>query len=239
MREITQRLIRRLGLNVTRACNLLENKRHLVLRRYAIKVVLDVGANRGTYARELRSGGYQGRIESFEPISWACRDLSASAARDPLWNAHHLALGSEDGSAEINVTQNQVSSSLLPVLTSSTAAEPSSAPVGVETVPVQRLDSMRSRILQPDERTYLKMDVQGYEGEVLRGAVETLRQVVAIECEMSLVPLYDRQPLAGDLLRQLAQLDYYPIWLERGFTNPHTGYMLQMDALFLRADVQP
>jgi len=237
MHQIAQRLLRRLGLNVTRASNLLESKRSQVLRRHAVDVVLDVGANRGTYVQEIRSHGYRGRIVSFEPLSRAYADLSARATHDPLWSTQHLALGSQDGQAEIRVSRNQVSSSFLPVLSSSTAAEPSSAPIGVEQVRLQRLDSIRSLVLEPGERAFLKIDVQGYEGEVMRGADETLRQVVAIECELSLVPLYEGQPLAGDLMRQLEELDYYPIWLERGFTDPQTGYMLQLDALFLRSDL--
>jgi len=57
-----------------------------------VNVVLDVGANSGQYATDLRRAAYKGRIVSFEPLSGPFSLLERSAARDPLWNCRQCAL---------------------------------------------------------------------------------------------------------------------------------------------------
>lgn len=84
----------------------------------------------------------------------------------------------------------------------------------------------------PLERFYLKMDVQGFEDRVLRGASNTLERVVAIETEISLTPLYEEQAswyeLVGGLLADFELVDIRP-----GFRA--TDYrLLQADILMLR-----
>ena len=67
----------------------------------------------------------------------------------------------------------------------------------VESVPVQttRLDDIRP----PIQVDYIKIDVQGAELDVLRNGVEVLRGTVVIESEVEFVPLYEGQPLFGDI----------------------------------------
>ena len=91
-------------------------RRRKLMERLGINLVLDVGANNGGYASELRRSGYRGRIWSYEPLSEAFAELSKSAARDDLWKTVNCACGAKAGSARINVAKNSVSSSLLPML---------------------------------------------------------------------------------------------------------------------------
>ena len=76
-------------------------------------VVLDVGANAGQYGRELRTLGYRGRIVSFEPQPGPFAALEAASTADPAWTAVLLALGAEAGTAQMNVSALDVSSSTL------------------------------------------------------------------------------------------------------------------------------
>jgi FkbM family methyltransferase len=239
VRSRAQKLLRGVGLNVTRTAHLLEHKRAALLRDTSVNVVLDVGANWGGYAEELRARGYSQRIISFEPLSEPYATLNALAAVDPRWETHRVALGRADRMDTIHVSANTVSSSLLPVTGSSIRAEPSSAAVRSEQVQVRSLNSLQADILQPRDRVFLKLDVQGFEGEVLAGADRVLPQVVGVECELSLVPLYAGQPLMGEMLTRLETLGFQPIWIERGFTDARTGYMLQADALLIRSESSP
>jgi FkbM family methyltransferase len=84
-----------------------------LLRASGTDLVLDVGANRGQFARMLREEGYQGEIHSFEPVAATYGELAAAAAGDPAWTVHQAALGAAPGEAVINVTGASDMSSLL------------------------------------------------------------------------------------------------------------------------------
>lgn len=204
-----------------------------LLRQEQINLVLDVGANKGQFAYELLSYGYRGRIVSFEPLSSAHALLRSNAERFPNWTvADRTAIGAERGSVEIHISGNSVSSSILDILPSHLEAAPRSIFIGSETVPVNRLDDLCA--LFPDDRALLKIDVQGYEKQVLEGASRVLSACRAVHVEMELLPLYEGQVLARELWDLLTAKGFEPWSLEPGFRNPVTFRMLQLDGVFIR-----
>lgn len=203
--------------------------------QFEVDMVLDVGANIGQFASELRSAGYQGEIISFEPLSRAWQVLEKAASRDARWQVHpRSAIGDHDGESVINIAGNSVSSSVLPMMESHSSAAEGSAYVGSEPVPLFRLDSVAPKYLANAHRPFLKIDTQGFEWQVLDGARETLPLVQGILCELSLVPLYESQRLWMDIIRRLEN-DGFTLWsIQRGFTDPRDGRLLQIDATFFR-----
>ena len=86
-------------------------------RSFATDVILDVGANTGQFAKNLRASGYHGHIISFEPLSSAHAILASAATSDSLWDvAERCAVGASDSWTTINIAGNSYSSSLLPML---------------------------------------------------------------------------------------------------------------------------
>src|SRR5215211_4255734 len=164
-------------------------RRAKLLRGEGIQLVLDVGANAGQYARRLRRAGYEQRIVSFEPLSQAFAALERAAASDPRWEARRLALGDEDGAAKIHVAANSWSSSLLEMGERHRASAPDSVYIGTETVPTAQLDSIWDEVARDGDRVFLKLDVQGYEMHVLRGAAGHLDRVTGVQAELALVHL--------------------------------------------------
>lgn len=229
-----QSVARKCGVNITLAANTLEHKRAEILKSYEISVVLDVGANLGQFAREVRQTGYRGRIVSFEPVSKTFEALVEIASEDPHHDCMKLALGDEDRTMTIHVSEGHASSSILQSVPSLVAAAPSARQVASEEIAVARLDTIRTRAIQEADRVYLKIDTQGYEDRVIRGASNSLSQVFAIEVEFSLVELYKEQALLPHIWEMLLNLDFHPIWIERCFSDPVTGFMLQCDSIFLR-----
>ena len=87
----------------------------------------------------------------------------------------------------------------------------------------------------PADRVLLKIDVQGYEAQVLEGAPRTLAACRAVVTEMSLVPLYKGQMLVREMWDALVSAGFEAWSLEPGFRDPRTGRMLQIDGLFVKA----
>ncbi len=80
---------------------------------YKIDTVLDIGANIGGFAKEIRESGYKGRIISFEPLSEAYSHLLINSKNDPNWIiASRMALGNKEGKKTINISGNSHSSSI-------------------------------------------------------------------------------------------------------------------------------
>ncbi len=209
------------------------SRRQRMLGRHRVDLVLDVGAAGGGYGKELRAFGYDGTIVSFEPMSAPFERLSAARATDERWLAHRCALGSEVGTADINVASNSDSSSLLPMDERHVSAAPTVGYVGTERVEVARLDDVAAVHLETHLRPYLKLDTQGFEKQVLDGGPETLARCVGLQLELSFVPLYSGGLLIDEALALVYAAGFRLVGLETGFTDPD-GQVLQADGVFFR-----
>jgi FkbM family methyltransferase len=233
--------LRRLGLEVSRYC--LENSRicrsGARLKALGVDLILDVGANSGQFARELRESGYEGRIISFEPLSSAYADLLVSSSDDPMWQiAPRCALGSSPGQSTINIAGNSWSSSLLSMTEQHDAAAPNAQFVGSEKVTISTLDVLVLEDVRNARHPYLKIDTQGYENEVLAGAKQVLPHLVGLQLELSLVPLYEGQPDFIEMIQQLQEMDFELFGLEPEFYDSRTSRLLQIDAIFCRQSLK-
>jgi FkbM family methyltransferase len=232
-----KRALRRFGFDIVRfrPSSTDTAKLAALLRHADIDLVLDVGANEGQYALDLLDGGFGGRVVSFEPLRQAHARLSQAAAGQPRWTVHErCAIGEHDGEVQIHIAGNSVSSSIRPMLEQHAQSAPESRYVGTESVPLKRLDDIAAPYLAGSRNVYLKVDTQGYEGAVLRGAPALLRQARAVQLELSLVPLYEGQELWQHFLT-LMQAEGFELWtLLPGFVDPASGRTLQFDGVFLR-----
>ncbi len=212
-----------------------EARRFRLLAHAGIDVVLDVGANEGQYADTMRNYGFTGRIESFEPGSAAFAHLARKAAASGgIWRAHQMALGATEGEATLLVGQSTECSSLLPVLDASVNAFPQSQQDHAEQTVVRRLDTLFDTLVGPRERPLLKIDVQGFEQAVLEGATGCLDRIAGVQVEVSLVPLYEGEASFEEITAFLRPYGLMLASVEPGFTDPSTGRLLQMDALYFR-----
>jgi FkbM family methyltransferase len=208
-------------------------RRQNMLAEHGIDLVLDVGAAKGGYGTQLRLFGYAGRIVSFEPLDAAYAELSATIAGDPSWTARQAALGAEAGESVINIASNSDSSSLLPMGTAHTDAEPSVGIVGQQVVKVERLDDVIDEIAGPDDRIFLKIDAQGFERQVLAGAEKTLSRCQGLQLELSFISLYEGGMLINDAISLAYDAGFSMVGVEQGWAA-ETGQMLQADGVFFR-----
>jgi FkbM family methyltransferase len=167
-----------------------------IIEKRDINLVIDAGANEGQFARKLRSF-YSGEILSFEPVSSVYKKLAATASSDPNWHVHKLALGSQALTQMIHVSNSTVLSSLL--TTNNYCAQRfgiNATGTKEEVVSVRRLDELLAKIA-PDiegKRIFLKLDTQGYDVEAFRGMGSKIKNVVALQSEVSFIPIYEGMP---------------------------------------------
>src|SRR5207249_3785956 len=211
-----------------------ENALRSLFREQRVKFVLDVGANSGQYGSLVRRCGFDGPIVSFEPVAEAHARLVKRAAREPNWRvAERAAVGASSSKAMINVTQNSVSSSLLRMNSRHLNAETSSRLAYTEKVNVIALDDCIDQYVSVHRAGLLKIDTQGYEIEVLRGADKALSdRIDFVQVELSLVELYDKQPLMLDVCEALKRYNFQLRHVIPGLKDPVDHSLLQVDGIF-------
>lgn len=238
LKKLVRKTLRRFGLEIHRFNSSATRNGRLMaaIDSWNINTVLDVGANEGQFGNELRSGGYTGRIVSFEPMTEAHRKLVSRSEIDPCWSvAARVALGQSRSVVELNVAGNSVSSSVLPMLEAHRRAAPASAYTAKEAVQMLPLDEAAAPFLLDEfDKILLKIDTQGYEWSVLDGSPKILSRAHAVLIELSIIPLYEGQYLWRDCISRLEALGFTLWALEPVFIDESNGKTLQMDGLFMR-----
>jgi FkbM family methyltransferase len=206
-----------------------------VLAHERVDAVIDVGANAGQYGRMLRREGYAGPILSFEPLPGPRAALAAVAAADPLWQlAPPMALGAVDGETVIERSAESDMSSILPQSPLLRAVSPTSEVVERRRVALARLDGLGVLLESAWRRLHLKIDVQGYEPQVLDGAAALLERVATVQLELALRPVYAGELSYRVMLDRLAALGFTPALMLPGYFERKLARMLQIDVVFAR-----
>ncbi len=177
------------------------------LKSRNVDLVLDVGANRGQYAQEIRKLGYQGRIHSFEPISAVHEKLAALAAHDPLWTSSKCAVGANAGTAEINISQNSVYSSIRSQTPMGAEFSRKSVVVSTEVVDVVTLAHFAD---DPANAIFLKIDTQGFEREVLEGVGGMMQKCVGVQLELPAAHLYKDVWSFAEAVQYMDRIGFIP-----------------------------
>lgn len=239
IRGAVQRLLRRFGWEVQRAEN--ANSEEQILRRMlkvsCADLVLDVGANIGQFGDQLFRAGFVGTLISFEAIPQVHQRLVCHAQNsNKSWLvAPCAALGSKRGEIQMNISANSVSSSVLSMTGTHLDAAPKSHYIGSQIVNIERLDELAAGYLGPNAKVMIKVDTQGYEMEVLKGATGLWSRTVALQLELSLSRLYDQAPTFEQMVAFTASHGFEVFGFAPGFRDPGSGRTLQVDGFFVRA----
>jgi FkbM family methyltransferase len=202
---------------------------------FEIDILLDVGANTGIYAMEVRKNGFKKKIVSFEPLSESYKILKENSKNDKNWKVHdRCAIGSKADQIEMNVSKNSVSSSLLPMHTLHSDVSPNSIYIAKDTAKMITLDSIFNEYITDNDKVFLKVDTQGYEKEVLDGVKNSIKYIKIIELEMSTVPLYESQELYQYFFKFLND-NGFNLWsIKPEFIDPKNSQTLQFNATFVK-----
>lgn len=195
-----------------------------------IKTVYDVGANVGTWSLLAKSIIPDAELHAFEPLPKHQDGFVDNVSGVGNITLHRIALGSESKNATLHITDFSDESSML------APAPASKSGFGIQEVqqfPIQlvRLDDYRAvqKLPWPD---LIKLDVQGYELEVLKGARECIRATKAVLSEVSFVDYYEGQCHFHEVVGYLAETG---LFVHAFGINTSVGRAIgQTDVLFMR-----
>jgi FkbM family methyltransferase len=196
-------------------------------------IIIDGGANNGSttdfFLRQYKSPV----IHAFEPIPELVAALEQKFADRRNVTVHGAAIGAEAKTVSFNVVNNLVSSSVLnpSVLNKGIHGEKMDICKIVEVQQV-RLEDMMQDYREID---LLKLDLQGYELEALKGCGSMLARIKIITTEIEFVALYDEQPLFGDIDVFLRAHGFRLLNLYELYTHPD-GQLTAGDAVYLNSD---
>ncbi len=163
-----------------------------------VQCVFDVGANTGGYRDFLRNKvGYKGLIISFEPVKKNVEMLRMKSKKDDAWVIYDFALGSEISQSIINVMNlDKMSSFLQPDHETVSHYKCLNKVDYEEEVSVKTLDSIFDELVEKHSvsKIFLKMDTQGYDLEVVKGAKTNLYKILALQTEVSIRQIYKEMP---------------------------------------------
>ena len=209
------------------------------LKTWSVTLVLDVGANIGQTARWLRQADFGGRILSFEPIAECFEKLRANAESDPGWYTQRLALGTYDGTAQMGISENLVSSSLRPATDTLIAIHSPVRYCRYEEVALARLDGLFGILARPEDVVHLKIDTQGSEREVIQGATGCLERIGSVRMEVAVSEVYRGEMVLPEAITMMDERGYTLIEAWPAWRHPASHEVLHFDLLFRRRDHGP
>ncbi len=178
-----------------------------VLKSLDCEYVVDIGANRGQFALISRKVFPKAKIVSFEPLLEPAQVFRRVFDSDPNVTLYPYAVGKVEMSSTIHIAKDDDSSSLLPITKAQSEMFPGTVEKETREVAVRPL----SQLIEPDSipaSSLLKIDVQGYELEVLQGCEDIIRKFSHLYVECSFVELYEGQALAHQIIAWLQERNF-------------------------------
>lgn len=212
---LIRNLLRSFGFSVVPESQTYDFQWRETLKSFEIDLAVDVGANTGQFFTKYREAGFGGVVHSFEPDPRALFELEklANSLRDPEWKIHPFALGDFESMADFYQWPVDGGSSSLKKISEDgrdfTRVDPSS--LGMISVPVKRLESVLVESDLDDKSALLKVDVQGFEVEVLKGVGSNLLSKFAvIDIEIPLYNVYQDGGNFVEIYCLLTDLGFVP-----------------------------
>lgn len=168
--------------------------------------IVDVGAasmGKGTDPYHALSDLPHVDVIGFEPNRVACEARNAEARSNQRYLPYFIADGKR---RRFHVCQNPLTSSLY---------EPDQAllakfqNMGLPVVEIHDVDTVRlDDITEIEDCDFLKLDIQGAELDAINGAPTLLSKTLVVHTEVEFIPMYQRQPLFGDVDKRLRELGF-------------------------------
>ena len=203
-----------------------------------VRTIIDGGANIGQFARAALETFPEATIISFEPVPDVFDVLSSNLNNEDSVVLRKYALGSSNGSIKFFRNDYHQASSALELLPEATRThEMISMNHSEIEVEVTTLDSIDSKA-DFEEPILIKLDLQGYELQALKGATRLLERTTFVLVEMALNKSYVGEAGAEDIGRYLNENGFAQIATLNQLTDADHN-VTQVDALFKKNTTNP
>ncbi len=215
---------------------LLSRRIKKIIEEYKIDCFIDVGANVGQYGDFLRKQvGYSGLIISFEPDPDSYESLVKASQTDDQWHIRNYALGKENTKQNLNVMRNSVFNSFLePDKTETDLFSDENILKRKVEVTVKRLDDVMQELEEKYNFNYvfLKIDTQGNDLDVFHGSLGCISQILGIQTEVSVLPIYKNLPKFDDSLVLFRSMGFEVSGLY-AINESRFPYAIEFDCVYL------
>ena len=235
VRQIVKAAFQRFGYDIR---NIRAEQKFFGLTSLPIDAVVDVGANQGQFAKRAIRAFPEARIFCFEPLPDVFDRLREWAESIPnRVEIFNVALGREPGRHEFFLhPEHTMSSSFLKTTALIEGEFPYTRKTRTIQVDVHTLDDYADKLVGRDGKgIVLKLDVEGFELDVLKGGLNTLENVIALIVEIHLMEMFEGPPTFHDVDTFLSGRNFrfagsFPPGLGA------TGRIMGFDAIYIRED---
>jgi FkbM family methyltransferase len=198
---------------------------HLKRCGFSPNAAIDVGAYSGEWTSTLRRLFPRTRVLMIEPQEVKTEELQMLCSCNSGLDLATVLLGPEVGE-RVGFYESDTASSVLQ--DANHVCGPS------KFLPMTTLDLLTAekKFPPPD---LIKLDVQGYEMEVLEGASQTLKSAQVVLMEVNLIPIYKDAPLVHETVRYMSDKDFRVYDVGTFFRRPFDNALWQMDIVFVRS----
>ncbi len=239
VKSILHSLFKKTGYSIQPYYTLQENVnmgKYKWLEEYKIKTLLDVGANIGEFSTLMKQILPDLKIYCFEPLKDCFLQLQLIKEKYSNIKLFKIGLGEINEEKIINHNEFAPSSSLLKATNKSINAFPYTSKSIEEKIKICTLDSLQDEIIF-EKNILLKIDVQGYEKQVLLGAKTVLPKIAVIIIELSIEELYEGQPLFDEIYNFLKENSFRYVGNYDQMFDPRNGKVLQVDSIFINTNL--
>jgi len=187
-------------------------------------LIFDVGAYQGEFAQCCLHVWSQAQVSCFEALDHKVSQLQDLAVKHPTIQVFPGLLGAEFHE-KVPLYQSETASSVL------VEHIPQNFPVTY--YPMRTIDQIVSEHFDDRGPEFLKLDVQGYELEVLKGAEKTLPQIQVILAEINLLDIHQNVPLLADVVAWLNNRDWVAYDICGFIRRPLDQALWQIDMIFV------
>jgi FkbM family methyltransferase len=234
--SLVNRLIKPLGYVVTPVHKVIPSSdEENWAEKLDIQTIIDIGSNEGQFIKDITRSLPGRKIIAFEPITSCYEKLILNTKKENIV-AYNIGLSDTEGVSEINISNTTGSSSILKMKELHEVSYPDSYYVKKEQIRLERLDTVLADITLK-KNILIKMDVQGYEKNVIRGGEKIFSQAAALIIESIFEPFYDDQWLFDDLHKYFTQNGFAFMGFADQANSKKSGIPLYADSIFIKREL--
>jgi len=236
LKKLISNSLRKTGYQISKVSTLdtdIKTGKYSWLQELGIRTVLDVGANVGKFTNLVSNILKDVNIYSFEPLAECFDELTKNTQHLENVKCFNFALGEKQSEITIYHNEFSPSSSILKMKELHKDIYPSTRNYVEEMVQIKDLDSLNDKI-NWIPKTLMKIDVQGFEINVLKGATFSLNNIEVIIIETLFVELYENQTQFDDIYSFLVKRNFSYRGNFEQIKDPKSGRVLWADAIFIK-----